>query len=170
MKKLILIGAILCSMAITTACGESTETKKTPQQPGSETTTTTPPAAAFDDAKAKELAQALVDGGIFEGEMAEVDASIVQAKYELDDTVTCITAYRNASMNPEEITILKSSESPDSLIDAYLDTQKTSYDSYMPEEVKKIEHVIRKTSGEYTVVIVCNDTDKAETILKDYFG
>ena len=40
----------------------------------------------------------------------------------------------------------------------------------MPEEVKKIEHVIRKTSGEYTIVIVCNDTDKAETILKDYFG
>ena len=158
MKKLILIGAILCSMVIATACGESKETKETPQQPGSETTTTTPPAAAFDDAKAKELAQALVDGGIFEGEMAEVDASIAQA------------AYRNASMNPEEITILKSSESPDSLIDAYLDTQKTSYDSYMPEEVKKIEHVIRKTSGEYTVVIVCNDTDKAETILKDYFG
>lgn len=170
MRKLFLIGAILCSMAAVTACGES---KETPKQTGSEVTTTTAPttpAVTFDDAKAKELAQALVDGGIFEGEMAEVDGAIAQDKYKLDDSVTCITAYRNASMNPEEITILKSSDSKDSLIDAYLDMQKTSYDSYMPEQVKKIEHAIRKTSGEYTVVIVCNDTDKAEAILKDYFG
>jgi hypothetical protein len=38
----------------------------------------------------------------------------------------------------------------------------------MPEEVKKIENVIRKQTGDYVIIVVCNDTDKANEIIEKY--
>lgn len=165
MKKFLLTGVLILSVAFMTACSDSKEEKSTTTAASVQQTT-----LALDNAKADELAKALVDGGVFEGEMAAVDSAIVKAKYELEDSVECVVTYRSSTMNPEEITILKSDSDLTDQINTYLDTQKTSYDSYMPEQVKKIENVIRKTSGSYTVIVVCNDTAKANEILAGYIN
>ena len=46
--------------------------------------------------------------------------------------------------------------------------QSNLYASYAPEEVTRLDAAIIKSAGSYTVLCVCDDTDKAEEILKEY--
>lgn len=46
--------------------------------------------------------------------------------------------------------------------------QSDLFASYNAGEVSKLDKAIIKSSGKYTVLIVCDDTDKAEEILKEY--
>jgi hypothetical protein len=166
MKKLLCAGLVI-TMALTfTACNSDSSGTSTTKATEASTTA----ASTFDNDKATALAEELVNEGVFEAEMASVSEDIVTAKYEISDPATCIAAYRSTTMNPEEITIINQGADNDitELVDTYLATQKSSYESYMPEEVKKIENVIRKQTGDYVIIVVCNDTDKANEIIEKY--
>lgn len=46
-------------------------------------------------------------------------------------------------------------------------SQAALYESYNPQEAAKIKKAIIKTAGKYAVLVVCDDTAKAEDILKE---
>lgn len=45
--------------------------------------------------------------------------------------------------------------------------QKNLYASYNAEEAGRLDDAIIKSAGKYTVLCVCDDTDKANEILKE---
>ena len=45
--------------------------------------------------------------------------------------------------------------------------QSNLFASYNAGEVSKLDKAIIRSSGKYTVLIVCDDTEKAEEILKE---
>ncbi len=53
------------------------------------------------------------------------------------------------------------------LFEQRVSNQTTLYSSYNAEETKKLNAAIIKVSGQYVVLCVCDDTSKAESILKD---
>ena len=88
-----------------------------------------------------------------------VDPSTVYL-YQSDD-VTSAIAYASSGATACEVAVIESkdaanAESMEKLLQDRVDSQKALYDA------------IIKSAGKYTVLCVCDDTDKANEILKNY--
>ena len=53
------------------------------------------------------------------------------------------------------------------LLNTRVKNQKDRFATYNPDEAPKLDKAIVKSSGKYVVLCVCDDYDKAESILKD---
>ena len=53
------------------------------------------------------------------------------------------------------------------LLNTRVKNQKDLFSTYNADEAAKLDKAIVKTSGKYAVLCVCDDYDKAESILKD---
>ena len=53
---------------------------------------------------------------------------------------------------------------------SYLDSQKQEMERYKPEEVARLDNAIFATYGTCVVLCVTNDTDTANTVIKEYVG
>ena len=53
------------------------------------------------------------------------------------------------------------------LLKTRVQNQSELFASYNPDEAAKLDKAIVKSSGKYAVLVVCDDYDKAESILKD---
>ena len=53
------------------------------------------------------------------------------------------------------------------LLKTRVKNQSELFASYNPDEAAKLDKAIVKSSGKYAVLVVCDDYDKAESILKD---
>ena len=49
----------------------------------------------------------------------------------------------------------------------HVDSQIELYESYNPAEVEKLKNAVIKSAGKYSVLCVCDDTGKAESLLKE---
>ena len=82
-------------------------------------------------------------------------------------------AYASSGATACEIAVVKSKEEKNTgnvekLFQTRVDNQSSLYASYNEGEVKKLDGAIIKSAGAYTVLCVCDDTDKANEILKKY--
>ncbi len=99
-----------------------------------------------------------------------VDPSTVYL-YQSDD-VTSAIAYASSGATACEVAVIESkdaanAESMERLQDR-VDSQKALYASYDAASAGKLDDAIIKSAGKYTVLCVCDDTDKANEILKNY--
>ena len=53
------------------------------------------------------------------------------------------------------------------LLKTRVKNQSELFASYNPDEAAKLDKAIVKSSGKYAVLVVCDDYDKAQSILKD---
>ena len=53
---------------------------------------------------------------------------------------------------------------------AHVDPVEGIQEILQPEEVKRLDEAIVRQSGKYVVVVVTEDTDAAEAVLKEYLG
>lgn len=82
-------------------------------------------------------------------------------------------AYASSGTTACEIAVVKSADSKnvenvEKLFQTRVDNQSALYASYNQGEVEKLDAAIIKSAGAYTVLCVCDDTDKANDILKGY--
>ena len=49
----------------------------------------------------------------------------------------------------------------------HVESQIELYESYNPAEVEKLKNAVIKSAGKYSVLCVCDDTAKAESLLKE---
>lgn len=152
MKKLtVLICTAFLSLSLT-ACGES---KKE---------------VAVDTSKlASELQTAVTSDTL-----SETASDLLSSIYFFDeDTVEEGIAYASSGATACEVAILKSkdaknTETIEKLFQTRVENQSALYSSYNQGEVEKLSDAIIKSAGSYTVLCVCDDPEKANSILKDY--
>lgn len=92
--------------------------------------------------------------------------------FNTDDAESSI-AYASSGATACEIAVVQSKDSSkvkdmEKLFQSRADSQSDLYASYNEPEVAKLDKAIIKSAGAYTVFCVCDDTDKANEILKNY--
>ena len=150
-KKTPVICAALLSCLLLTACG------------GSKKEITVDPA---------ELAGKLQET-VTSGTLSETPSDIALSTFYIDaaDVESC-TAYAGSGI-ASEIAVIKRAEKADEKtvtekLQKHVDNQEELYASYNEAEAAKLKEAIIKSAGAYTVLCVCDDTEQALKILKDY--
>ncbi len=92
--------------------------------------------------------------------------------YEPDDVASAV-AYASSGTTACEIAVIqskdaKNTEAIEKLLQTRVDNQSALYASYNESEVSRLDDAIIESAGVYTVLCVCDDTDKAEEILDGY--
>lgn len=155
MKKILYCTtAALIGAALLTGCGSTKEAAKITVTPG-------------------ELAKQLAEGTVTSDSLTEVSAEIMASTLFVDlDQVTDSSAYMSTGATVCEIVVVECSEDSyteevKQLFENRVENQTTLYSSYDAEETTKLEAALIRTAGQYAVLCVCDDTDAAESILKD---
>lgn len=149
---------LLASMPLLNGCGEETET-------GDEI------ANLVIDMPA--LADKLLEGVPFQDQMSEVDSEVFYMLYDLteedaDDAVLITSTGATA----EEIAVIHAA-SEDKIqtvldaVNARVQAQRDGFEDYVPKELEKLEKPAVLNIGNYVVLCVCDDTEKAKTIVQE---
>ena len=74
----------------------------------------------------------------------------------------------------EEVTVIRMKDAADiqlaqDAIAARIEDQKRSYESYMPDEMPKINNAAVYTHGSYAILVVADDTSGAEKTFEAQF-
>ncbi|MDY3249562.1 MAG: DUF4358 domain-containing protein [Candidatus Choladocola sp.] len=106
--------------------------------------------------------------------LTETASDMLPSIYFLDaDSIESGVAYTSSGTTACEVTVIQSKEEKNTaevekLFQTRVDNQSDLYASYNAGEADKLDKAIIKSAGAYTVLCVCDDTDKANDILKDY--
>lgn len=147
--------ALFCTAAMSmmlTACGSSTKTVTV-------------------DTSA--LASALLET-VTSDTLSSVATEILPDTYGFDDSaVESAVAYASSGATACEIVVIQSKDSKNTSaieekLQSRVDERAELYASYNAGEVEKLDNAIIESTGTYTVLCVCDDTDQANDILKEY--
>lgn len=151
-KKLSILLTVIAAAFILTACGKS----------NSQTADT-------DITKLREDLQATVTSG----ELAEISSDLFASTYFFDMAkVEESTAALSSGASACEVAVVKCSDSSyvseaKKLFETRVKNQSDLFADYNAPEVAKLDAALIKTSGNYIVLCVTDDTAKAEEILKE---
>ena len=120
--------------------------------------------------------QTLVEGGVFSEELEELDADVAFALYHLGDyglereALVEAAVVRSAGATCEEAAVLifadkNVAEQAEDALEDYLEGQVESNANYRPDETPKLENAILEDQGESVVLVVAQNTEKAQKIL-----
>lgn len=154
MKKItVLIFAACLFIAAFAGCGENTKVQNIDL-----------PAMATD----------LKDNGGFSDILSPVEKDVAAKLYGVDaSSVSDSQVYCSTKATTEEIGLFKCADeaSAEKLLaaaEARVESQRTTYSSYAPAEMPKLDDAIVKQSGDYIVYIVSADSAKAKKVLDKY--
>jgi hypothetical protein len=90
-----------------------------------------------------------------------------------EDSVTDGVAYASSGATACEVAVIQSKDASytsemEKLFQTRVDNQSDLYASYNEGEVTKLDNAIIESVGTYTVLCVCDDTDAAKEVLKEY--
>ena len=177
MKKLIYTCAMIMVLTVgTTGCGkDKTEDNATTQEVVTESADSESQEVetSKEDVSVKTVADAILNGGDFKDNLAEVDTTMALTRlYSLDpEQIEESMFYTNSQATAEEIAVIKvkSEEYVQAVKEAYetrIADQKTACESYLPDEMPKLEAAVIYENGKYVVLCVSNDSDKALEIIQ----
>lgn len=154
MKKLKIVLIALLSMLLLAACGSKKESKEVTVSPS-------------------DLAKKLAEETVTSDTLSEVNTDIMASTYFVDTTkIESSSAYMSTGASACEAAVIKCSDADyvsevEKLLKNRVSNQTELFSSYNAGETKKLEGALIKTSGNYVVLCVCDDTGKAEDILKE---
>lgn len=53
------------------------------------------------------------------------------------------------------------------LAEPHLENLQTTYESYAPEEAKKVENAVKELYGRYVIVVVSSNTDTVQSVIAE---
>ena len=88
------------------------------------------------------------------------------------NNVSSAVAYASSGATSCEVAVVESKDASETAdveknFKTRVENQKNLYASYNAEEAGRLDDAIIKSAGKYTVLCVCDDTDKANEILKE---
>ena len=88
------------------------------------------------------------------------------------DSLTGGAAYLSSGATASEVAVLEfkdaaAAEKGKAQLEQRVKSQSDLYASYNAPEVERLDKAVIKTAGKYAVLCVCDDTGKAESLLKD---
>ncbi len=121
---------------------------------------------------AQGLAQALLEKTSFDAELTAVPNEELGYYFQLPEKCDA-AAYMSSGSTAEEIFVIEcydgtSAAALRTSMQAFLDSQKTEMERYLPAEVDRINGAIFETYGTCVVLCVTSDTDTARSIIKEY--
>ncbi len=106
--------------------------------------------------------------------LSETKSDMLPSIYFFEDgQVTESKAYMSSGATADEIAVVKCKDADttkdvEKLFETRVKNQSDLYATYKAEESDKLKGAIVRSAGSYTVLVVCDDYDKAEEILKKY--
>ena len=121
---------------------------------------------------AQGLAQALLEKTSFDAELTAVPNEALGYYFQRPEKCDA-AAYMSSGSTAEEIFVIEcydgtSAAALRTSMQAFLDSQKTEMERYLPAEVDRINGAIFETYGTCVVLCVTSDTDTARSIIKEY--
>lgn len=165
MKKIVLC-LLLAGLCLFAGCG------KTPSTDAQNTTND----ALTPVTCASEWVDVLSKTVPFEDQMTVVDGETAMVRYCVDEAYDGDCAMYISSMaTPEEIAVFKTNAEFDAqyftdLAAQYLAVQKESYADYAPDQVPKLETAVVRVCGDYVIICVSADNEKAASVVDAYIG
>jgi hypothetical protein len=157
------VAAAVLAMAFLTGCGSSaTDTESTVTADGTQTV------------DIGTVADTLVNGIEYEDELTQLTEEELSYYVTLEDGVTGVM-YMSSGSTAEEVAVF---EAPDSStaglmkehVEEYLADQRDSFEKYIPEEAERIDDAVVQQNGNYVVLCVSGDSDKAKSLISEAFG
>lgn len=121
----------------------------------------------------QDLASKIAESGSFEDQLMQVDSEMVMEDYNFSsDEINELVSYQGSGATSEEIVILQVKDKGKindvkSKIDTRLAERKEAFESYLPEEVGKIDNNILKVEGNYVILCIANDTNTVNNVLNE---
>ncbi len=118
-----------------------------------------------------ELASDLAKNAKFTEQLTEVSSDITAKRYGLDsEAVEECAAYAGTKAVVDEVAVFKSKDVDTVKEQAlkHIEAQKSSYSSYRPDEVPKLDDSIITVVGDYVIVCVSEDSSVAESIIAEF--
>ena len=118
-------------------------------------------------------AQALLDSTAFSDALDSLDKDTAAALYGIDPaTITDCAVYTSLSMGAEEIAVLTltdeaAAQTAKTALDKRVSDQIAALESYMPDEVDKLNHAIVKQTGNSALLVVAADAGAAQSVLNN---
>lgn len=116
-------------------------------------------------------AQALLDSSAFSDSLDSLDKDTAAVLYGIDaSTITDCAVYTSLSMGAEEIAVLTltdeaAAQTAKTALDKRVSDQIAALESYMPDEVDKLNHAIVEQKGNSALLVVAADADAARSVL-----
>lgn len=152
-KRAVLILAACLFIAAFAGCGKKTEAK---------------------DLDLAAMAADLKDNGGFSDILSPIETGVAAKLYGVDaTTISGSQVYCSTKATTEEIGLFKCTDeaAAEKLLaaaKARVESQRTTYSSYAPGEMPKLDDAIVKQSGNYVVYVVTADSAKAQAVLDKY--
>lgn len=110
----------------------------------------------------------------FEDSLNQLDESNVSNYYtKLTDVSEDFTIYISGTgLTTEEIAIVKAKEPSlvnevKAQLEKRVEDQKFRYESYLPQQVAKLDSAIIKTKGDWAIMVICEDSSKADSVINE---
>lgn len=122
----------------------------------------------------EELSTEILESGAFSDSLAKVDNEIVMNDYSFtNDEIKEIISYQGSGATSEEILLIELNDksflnSVKNKINTRLDERKEAFNSYLPEEVFKIENNLLEIKGNYVILCISNDSNKVNEVINNY--
>lgn len=119
----------------------------------------------------RKLAEELINAQIFEDQLNEVDKESIIKKYNLNaEKIKNVDVYVGTGATAEEILIMELLDKEDisetkKIMETQIEERKLDFQDYLPKEVFKLENYILESKGNYIVLCISNDSDKAKEII-----
>ena len=155
MKKFLAVVLTVAACLSMASCGKSDSGKQ--------------PAAA-------DVVKAVADNLTFQDEMMSVDQAAISNLYNIDmEKVDEISMYTSSTRSTaSEVTVIKMKDAADIQLakDAAaerIEDQKIAYESYVPEEMVKIEGAVTYTHENYLILVMADDTSTVKETFEAQF-
>ena len=120
------------------------------------------------------LGRALAESGAFSDTMSELSGDIARRLYDFEEgDAESFVLYTGSGATAEEIFIVKAASGTKDFEDACrerVSEQKSAFQSYLPEEVAKLDAAVFETVGDYVILAVAADTAAAQAVVDSYIG
>ena len=117
------------------------------------------------------LAAELLDSQIFEDNLDEIDKETVIKRYGFNsEIIKNIKAYIGTGATSEEILIIELSdkngiEEIEKNIEMKIEERKNDFQNYLPQEIFKLENYVLENKGNYIILCISNNYDKAKEVI-----
>ena len=124
----------------------------------------------------QKLADYIVKNTEFKDYMNTVDQEVFLSLYNLDSSVVeKAVLYASTGATAEEVAVIKPKDSKgmetiQKACEQRIEAQKQAFENYVPGELTKLNTPIMEQVGDTFVLVVCDDSEKAQKIIEQYSG
>ena len=120
------------------------------------------------------LAEEITKSNAFEDQLEKIDSEMTMQDYNFStDEVEQLVSYQGSGATSEEIVILQvkgknNINSVKEKMNTRLSERKEAFESYLPEEVGKIDNSILRVEGNYIILCIVNDANTVNNVINEY--